>query len=697
MTSWFHSEQFSSAADKKYHGLFNQGATCYLNSVLQVLFMTRDFREAVEKCTPDNTDTKCIDHQLKDVFVRLLKQTAHTDEITWKLGIDKVYEQQDAAECFEKILALTSSEASQMFHGELTRMITCSRCHTEKSTDGRFLHLPLELVDSNSEYYRVVHGIKEYFRTSCFSGDNQMYCEHCDAKSDATIECVMKDHPDVLVLLLKRFDFDYYYMSYVKNNRAVVFPCSLEFQQNQTYEVYAYVEHFGDLRGGHYTATIKSQDDERWYNFNDGCVTLLINQPFRHGDDESSESVYLLFYRKKKLHIADVHTQGISEVLTNGGSPPPAAGDDEDECPYVEQMTEREECKEMAEVCKEETRIKDNVSVGSAGVDPICNVEDQDNGAGVRQRKPFNDQECNEESSDTCGYLPDEKQEEDGGGMMLDEEEGGKAEAEDQAEEGRGLLSVEAQLEESVEDMDCDNAEIDDVTQGTADINQDLKPEASDRDAIHDCVNEKDEVREGEGRILNTKMDWDGGDEGLEKNKSIDGHAESQEMEDFHDARETLNEDQGDKQEQNAGNDEAEQVSSTKPYCSEGVQDQAEGRLDDVGQNDPEETIGVSHTTHEDVGVEEQAEENKDSSQSGTEKLRENEGGEGVEKMVNSQPIERAGLKDATAEGGGGSEKTILYVEIIEKEILETSSGVTVRTVRKRIPIEKKHKKIKTD
>uniref|UniRef100_A0A3P9NCY2 USP domain-containing protein n=1 Tax=Poecilia reticulata TaxID=8081 RepID=A0A3P9NCY2_POERE len=32
----------------RYHGLKNQGATCYLNSVLQVLYMTKDFREAVK-------------------------------------------------------------------------------------------------------------------------------------------------------------------------------------------------------------------------------------------------------------------------------------------------------------------------------------------------------------------------------------------------------------------------------------------------------------------------------------------------------------------------------------------------------------------------------------------------------------------------------------------------------------------------
>ncbi|XP_045920881.1 ubiquitin carboxyl-terminal hydrolase 4-like isoform X2 [Micropterus dolomieu] len=271
----------------KYHGLINQGATCYLNSVLQVLFMTKDFREAVERHT--NETPGPIDHHLKQLFKDLIGHKAYTNNITKTLGIDRVYEQRDAAEYIEKILRLTSPEASQIFHGLLTYKNICSQCRTEKDNDERFWHLPLALMDScGKEDYSVVNGIEAYFRPSVFSGENQMYCDECDAKSDATNKCVIKHHPEVLMLLLKRFEFDYSHMTYVKIYCTVDVPYTLQIPENQTYELYAVVDHLGDLRSGHYTATIK--DDDSWYRFNDDKVTLLDYQPCQV---DNSEKLFL--------------------------------------------------------------------------------------------------------------------------------------------------------------------------------------------------------------------------------------------------------------------------------------------------------------------------------------------------------------------------------------------------------------------
>ncbi|XP_071315097.1 uncharacterized protein [Trachinotus anak] len=475
-------------ADIKHHGLLNQGATCYLNSVLQVLFMTEDFREAVERYICENPGSEYIDRQLKDLFDDLKERNTYTYKITKKLGIYRVYEQQDAAEYFEKILALTSSEASQIFHGQLTHKTICSECLAERNTDGPFWHLPLELVDPGSKDYSVVDGTKEYFTASHFSGENQMYCEHCDAKSDATIRCVVKHHPEVLMLLLKRFEFDYRYMMYVKNNCVVDVPYTLQIPENQTYELYAMVDHYGDLRGGHYTATVKSQDGKTWYNFNDTRVTLLSQQLFQTDNTEKSHSVYLLFYRKKKIQAADTCAQDTREELTSGGFLL-ATNDNNDQCQDGEQIREREEDEEMVEVGNdtaeagsinknEEREIRNMVSVGSGGVelspDLTCNVEHQDSGADVRQGIQDSNQGWDEEKGDLCDQdSHTEKLEQDEEKRMRDDEEGGKKENSstkylnmDKNDQDNERLDTEEKMDIDVKDDKEVNTEADKLTPG---------------------------------------------------------------------------------------------------------------------------------------------------------------------------------------------------------------------------------------
>ncbi|XP_030609149.1 ubiquitin carboxyl-terminal hydrolase 47-like [Archocentrus centrarchus] len=301
MYGWiFKNTSTSLGANIKYHGLINLGATCYLNSVLQVLFLTKDFRDAVRRFSSKNPHTEFIDHHLQDLFDDLQKHTADTHKITEKLGIIRVNEQRDAPEYVERILRMSSPETSQVFHGALANQITCSNGHTETDRLAPFWHLPLPLVDFCNKDYSVVDGIEEFFRPTDLNGENQMYCDRCGHKVDATITDVIIHHPDVLILLLKRFEFNYHHMKYIKINCSVDVPETLQIPKNMTYELYAVVDHFGDLRSGHYTATIKTQEkhEERWYQFNDTRVTLLDYQPLQV--HKKSQSAYLLFYRKKK-------------------------------------------------------------------------------------------------------------------------------------------------------------------------------------------------------------------------------------------------------------------------------------------------------------------------------------------------------------------------------------------------------------
>ncbi|XP_029944375.1 ubiquitin carboxyl-terminal hydrolase 17-like protein B isoform X2 [Salarias fasciatus] len=307
--------QVTSPAHVSYHGLRNQGATCYLNSVLQALFMTKDFKEAVR--TSENREDR-IDPQLKDLFDGLEKVETSTSSLIRELGIDRVCEQRDAAEYFEKILLRTSDEASQIFHGGLDKRTSCSTCQQETNSDAPFWYLPLRIGKGDCS---VEDGIEEFFKATELRGDNQMYCEGCDAKSDATIGYVMNRPPDVLVLLLKRFNFSYHYMAYTKNNQPVSIPDFLDKNitplKGSTYELYAVVDHFGDLRSGHYNTKIRVEDDgeHRWFNFDDTSVTVLGENPFQ-GNTVKSQNAYLLFYRKQKTQTPEI---------TSGSSPPDQA------------------------------------------------------------------------------------------------------------------------------------------------------------------------------------------------------------------------------------------------------------------------------------------------------------------------------------------------------------------------------------
>nr|XP_046236423.1 uncharacterized protein LOC124054455 isoform X3 [Scatophagus argus] len=435
--------------DKPHHGLYNQGATCYLNCVLQVLFMTKDFRAAVERLEED---------LLKTLFRDLKSGPARTTQITNKLGIDRVYEQRDAAEYLVKILGLTSPEASQIFHGVLTDQTKCSACSAETNFDGPFWHLPLPLLDSYGRHYGVVDGIEEFFRASKCTGENQMYCDDCDAKTDVTVKSVMKHHPEVLILLLKRFYFDYHHMTYVKNCCTVDVPCTLQIPENQMYELYAVVDHSGNLRSGHYTARIK--DDERWYEFNDSTVRLLRYQPFQVDNFERSSNAYLLFYRKRN----DNCDQDITE-LSPPGDLLPATTDTDDQCQGAVQMREEEEAGGTSQDLDDTSvavSTNENEETGSEDVvrpegvrlppDPKYNVEDEDNRVYARQRTPYKQQENMDVMNSTLQNGDEDK-------LITDNKEDMGGNADDQAEMREG------QAEDDVKDQDKDSGSLDDVRQ----------------------------------------------------------------------------------------------------------------------------------------------------------------------------------------------------------------------------------------
>ncbi len=124
--------------------------------------------------------------------------------------------QQDAQE-FSKLFMslLESSLAAQkvssvqqvvqnQFRGNYAYVTTCCHCGRESRRPSEFYELDLTLQGNKT----LSDCLKDYTKEEKLEGDNQYFCEGCDAKRDAT-RCVrLLQLPPVLNLQLNRFIFD---------------------------------------------------------------------------------------------------------------------------------------------------------------------------------------------------------------------------------------------------------------------------------------------------------------------------------------------------------------------------------------------------------------------------------------------------------------------------------------------------------
>ena len=340
--------EFKEMQKGKYIGLKNMTSTCYLNSIIQQLFMIEMFRETIIKIENPSKENVLYELQLVFSALKIYEFAYYSPKslvISNKLNF---YEQMDADEFYGTLIDKIENDIKHIYSNKSTSKLKEGQnenknenykykdilnyffgikvidellfvdCGHKRFNEFCYNNIQLEI----KEFTNIYDSLKNYFRTEVMDGDNKINCEQCNIKRTCHKHLLLKSLPNILVISLKRFEFDYDTMLKFKLNKYFAFPHILDMKDylienntetNTEYELTGITIHLGVSDYGHYYDLIKGPDN-KWYKFNDTNVTEFKEEDIpkeafgekENCDDDSykekesgKNNAYILVYKRK--------------------------------------------------------------------------------------------------------------------------------------------------------------------------------------------------------------------------------------------------------------------------------------------------------------------------------------------------------------------------------------------------------------
>ncbi|AAS54134.1 AGL357Wp [Eremothecium gossypii ATCC 10895] len=290
---WHNFANYDSKKVTGYVGLKNQGATCYLNSLLQSYYFTKYFRKLVYQIpTEGETPANSVSLALQRAFFQLQRSSEPLDtcELTRSFGWDTgdAFTQHDVQELnrilmdrLENKMKGTEVEGklNGLFVGKMKSYIKCVNVDYESSRVEDFWDIQLNVKGLKG----LQQSFENYIEVEMMDGENQ-YAAQGHGLQDAKKGVLFESFPPVLHLQLKRFEYDFNYDQLIKINDRYEFPESIDLSPyldpevqedspaNAKYNLHGVLVHTGDISTGHYYAMIKPGLEDAWYRFDDDKV-----------------------------------------------------------------------------------------------------------------------------------------------------------------------------------------------------------------------------------------------------------------------------------------------------------------------------------------------------------------------------------------------------------------------------------------